>query len=97
MSVSQFLGAIAHVILNPLIIFGFVVALLYFFIGVFKFVSGAGEDTNRAQGKRAIVWGLVGMFIMIAVFSIINIVLGTFGINQDQSVSGNTYLQSLLH
>lgn len=80
MEISKFLGAIAQVILNPLIVFGFVVALLYFFWGILKFVMNAGEVSGRDEGKQSILWGLIGMFIMVSVFGIIKIILNTFGI-----------------
>ena len=96
MSISQFLGAISKVILNPLIILGFGVAILYFFYGVFKLIQNAGDVKSQQEGKDAIMWGLIGLFIMVGVFGIINIILNTFGINSDPSVSGNAYLTKLL-
>lgn len=96
MTVSHLLGLIAQYILNPIIVFGFVVALLYFFYGIFQFVWKAGEDKDREEGKRSIVWGIIGMFIMIGVFGIIHIILNTFGIEQDPSISNNSYVKTLL-
>ena len=92
MSISHFLGLIAKVILNPLIILGFGVAILYFFFGIFRLIQKPGDK----DAKSAITWGLIGLFIMVGVFGIINVILNTFGINQDPSVRDNTYLNSLL-
>jgi hypothetical protein len=86
-SISQFLGAVARVILNPLIILGFVVAILYFFWGIFNFVSGVGDEKGREEGKRSIMWGLIGMFVMVSVFGIIKVILNTFGIPTSGYVS----------
>ncbi|MCE9628567.1 MAG: hypothetical protein K8Q91_01050 [Candidatus Vogelbacteria bacterium] len=57
-------------ILNPLIGFLFVLATLYFVWGVFQFIQNADSDTGRQQGRDSILWGLFGMFIMVAVFGI---------------------------
>ncbi len=80
MSIDPFLGKVAEVILNPLIVFGFFVAMLYFFWGIFKFVLSSGNPSDHEEGKKAILWGLIGMFIMFSVFGIIHIILNTFGI-----------------
>ena len=92
MSISTFLGKIAQVIINPLIVLGFAVAVLYFFFGVFQFVSKAGDEKGREEGKRSIVWGLVGMFIMVSVFGIIRVILNTFSI----PTSNAPYVDNLL-
>ena len=57
-------------ILNPLIGFLFVLATLYFVWGVFQFIQNADSDTGRQPGRDSILWGLFGMFIMVAVFGI---------------------------
>ncbi len=67
-------------IVNPLIVLLFVVALLVFFWGIFEFVAKASDDEGRVKGKDNILYGLIGMFIMVAVFGIIRIILGTFGL-----------------
>lgn len=92
MSIADFLGVIARVILNPLIIFGFAVALLFFFWGIFEFMTSTAEVAGRDKGKKNIVWGIIGMFIMISVFGIINLILNTFGIGTDRS----PYVETLL-
>lgn len=93
MPISTFLGKVAQVILNPLIVLGFAIALLYFFYGVFTFVSNAGDEKGRELGKRSIVWGLVGMFIMVSVFGIVRVILNTFSIPTNNS----PYVQDLLN
>jgi hypothetical protein len=93
-SINEFLSAIAQVILNPLIIFAFVVASLYFFWGIFQFVmsSGNGDASGQTKGKQTILWGLIGMFIMVSVFGIIRVVLKTFNITPS-----STYVDTLIN
>ena len=93
MPISTFLGKVAQVILNPLIVLGFAIALLYFFYGVFTFVLNAGDEKGRELGKRSIVWGLVGMFIMVSVFGIVRVILKTFSI----PTSNSPYVEDLLN
>ena len=80
MSIVPFLMRIAEVIVNPLITFGFTVALAVFFWGIFQFVANADNEDARKTGKRTMVWGIVGFLVMFGAFGIIRIVMATFGI-----------------
>jgi hypothetical protein len=79
-SIALFLNQVNKFILNPIIALAFAAAFLIFLYGVFEFISKAGEDKGRDEGKKKITWGLVGMFIMFSAYGIIHVILGTFGI-----------------
>ena len=68
-------------ILFPLIALLSAVALLVFLYGCFKFVTNADDDSARAAGKQHILWGIIGLFIMVSAYAILNIFAGTFGIS----------------
>lgn len=82
------IGAINDVLINPIIGFLFAVALVYFFWGLIKFLAQRGtSDEAVTTGKKHMVWGIVGMFIMVSVFGIINFItksLGEKGIDPTQ-------------
>lgn len=80
-SISELLGKINEFILNPLIVLMFAVALLVFFWGLVEFIAKAGSDDGRDRGKRNMVWGIIGMFIMVSVYGIINLVINTIGVS----------------
>ncbi|MCK5060072.1 MAG: hypothetical protein KAR00_02970 [Candidatus Pacebacteria bacterium] len=85
MSIGPFLNSVSEVIIDPFIRLLFAVAMIVFVWGVVQYViSGKGEggltDNDRLQGKRAIMWGLIGMFIMGSVYGIVQVLIGTFGI-----------------
>ncbi len=67
-------------IVNPIIQVLFAVALVMFVLGIFEFVRGADEPATRLKGQQHMMYGLVGLFIMISVFTIIKILLNTLGI-----------------
>lgn len=77
--VGSLVKNIETIIINPLIVLVFAVALVYFLIGVFNFMSNSDNSEEREKGKQHIIWGLVGMFIMIAVFTIMQIIATTIG------------------
>ena len=73
------MGRIYTVVLNPLISLLFGLAFAYFVWGVVKYVWSAEQEASREEGRRAIVWGLIGMFIMFSVFGILRLVTGSIG------------------
>ena len=77
MSVNELVAKLADAIVNPLIKLMFAVALIVFLWGVFGYIKGANNADAREIGKSHIIWGFVGMFIMVSVFSIIKIVMNT--------------------
>jgi len=68
-------------ILYPLITLMMAVALILFLYGCFEFISNAGNDSAREKGKSHIVWGIVGMVVMVSAYTILNIAAGTFGLD----------------
>ncbi|MFC1614973.1 hypothetical protein ACFL22_00215 [Patescibacteria group bacterium] len=66
-------------IINPLIGFLFALALVLFIWGIARFLFQANDEGAREQGKKHIMWGLFGMFIMVSVMGVINLLANTFG------------------
>lgn len=77
---GTFLGKVNEFILNPLITLAFAIAFLISVYGTFQFIRSETADSQREQGKRKILYGLLGMFIMFSAYGIIHLILGTFGI-----------------
>lgn len=77
---NAFLGKVVEQIINPLILLLAASAFVVFLWGVFEFVAHAGDETKRAEGKRAILWGLVGLVIIFGAYGLINLALGTFNL-----------------
>jgi len=60
-------------IINPLISLMFAFAVVYFLWGVFKYIRAADSPADRETGRKHIIWGILGIFIMTAVFVIMEI------------------------
>jgi len=56
------------------------VSLVVFLWGIVEFIAKFDSEEVKERGKRNMLWGLVGMFIMFSVFGIIRLILGTFAI-----------------
>ncbi|OHB08765.1 MAG: hypothetical protein A3I19_02200 [Candidatus Zambryskibacteria bacterium RIFCSPLOWO2_02_FULL_38_13] len=60
---------------SVLIPLAFAVCLLYFFWGVAKYIrTGAGSDQAAEEGKRVMIWGIVGLFVAFSVWGIISFI-----------------------
>ncbi len=81
MNVDTILLRINKYILNPFIGFLFVLASVLFVYGLVRYLLAGEGEQDRETGKRHMLWGIVGMFIMISVFGIMRLVVNTFGIN----------------
>ena len=77
--VITLMGKLYTTILNPIIVFLFAAAFLYFMYGVLKMVWYGDSEGEREQGRQSIIWGIVGMFVMFSVFTIIRILVNSFG------------------
>jgi len=79
-TVDALITNIKTAIINPIIGIIFALAFLLFVWGVAVFLMKADDATGREQGKNHIIYGLIGMFIMVSVFGIINIITNTLGV-----------------
>jgi hypothetical protein len=85
--VNQFLGKVVVQIINPIILLLAASAFVVFLWGVFEFIVNAGDEGKRIEGKKAIMWGLIGLVIIFGAYGIINIALGTFDLPPIQKIS----------
>jgi len=84
---NEFLGRVVEQVINPIILLLAASAFVVFLWGVFEFIAHAGDETKRAEGKSAIIWGLVGLVIIFGAYGIINLALGTFNLPPIQRIS----------
>ncbi|MCC7470019.1 MAG: hypothetical protein IT284_02690 [Bacteroidetes bacterium] len=82
-SLDTFIRKVNTYLINPAIALLIIVAVVYFLYGVFEYVKDSGSSSVRETGSRHMLWGLIGLFIMVGVFFIMRVLLGTFGIDQD--------------
>lgn len=59
----------------------FVVAVVFFFYGLMKFMLNAGDETARETGKQIMIWGAVTLFVMLSIFAIVEFLQNTFGVD----------------
>lgn len=67
-------------VVNPIIYLIAALAVAYFVWGVMIFIKNADNPTKRTEGYQHMIWGIVGLFIMVSAKGIINIILTTMGL-----------------
>jgi len=78
-SVSSLVGSINKVVINPIIFFLFAAALAYFLYGIAQYLLNPDNEDIRKRSKTQMMSGIFGLFIMVAVFGIMNLILNTLG------------------
>jgi len=86
--VDQAIGKIAKGLINPAIYLLFALALASFVFGVAKFVRSADDPGARKTGQQHMLWGIVGMAIMVSVFTIIRLVVENIGAEVPSTIPG---------
>jgi hypothetical protein len=76
---------INHAILFPLMTLMTSVAVVIFLWGAFEMVMHADDDGARTKGRQHMIWGIIGLLVMISAFAILSIAAGTFGIYLPES------------
>ena len=78
--ITELKGLLVEHVINPLLLIVFAAGLLVFVFGVVEFLYGLNTETDaRQNGKKHMLWGLVGMFIMAVAYSIVLIIINAVG------------------
>jgi len=73
---TKLISNIKVYILNPIIGFMFAVAVVMFIYGIVEYIWSADNEDKVAVGKTHMIWGIVGIFVMIGVYGILNLLSG---------------------
>ena len=75
--INSILEKVKAEILYPLIALGFLVALIFFLWGMFRFIKGYEDDDARTAGKRHMAWGIIGLAIMVCAYGLYELIAST--------------------
>ncbi len=79
---NQIVTAISTYIINPILLVIFAAGFFMFMWGLFEFMvaQSTGEKAGIENGKRHMISGVFGMFIMVSVYGIISLLDSTFNL-----------------
>lgn len=73
--IQEIVGKIVDEVINPLFILAFGLATLLFMWGIIQAMMSPDDTEARENGKRHIVWGIIGAAIMIGTGGIIGLIM----------------------
>lgn len=60
-------------------------ALLVFFWGLVKYIASSDDEKAKDAGKRIMVGGVIGLFVMFSVFGLVRFMQSAFGLQGDNN------------
>ena len=75
-------------IFNTIIPLLMIAATVFFLWGVLQFVTSGGDEEKRKEGRDHIIYGLIGLFVMVAVWGLVGAIQGTFQLGGKKIPSG---------
>ncbi len=86
---ASFVVKFNEIILFPVITLLTAIALLVFLYGCFIFVVNAENPSAREEGRRHILYGIIGMLVMLMAYAILAIAANTFGLESTLDCADN--------
>lgn len=80
---QAFVDKINTIILFPTIALLTGIAFLVFIWGAFQYFMHADNDQAREAGAKHIMYGIIGLVVMVSAYTILTIAAGTGGLNQE--------------
>ncbi len=74
----NFIDKVTDLIIGPLILLLFALAMFYLVGGAMNLILKADEPEARKKGRQVLIWGIVGIFIMVTAITILRVVTATF-------------------
>jgi hypothetical protein len=79
MTSDQILSNVATYIFSPVYQIVVGISIVYFLYGAAKYVIDLNNPEKQTFGRSHLLWGMVGLFIILSVGGILNALNGTIG------------------
>src|SRR3989338_3101652 len=63
----------------------FIVGLAVFVVlwGIFNYIVHGAEEEKRAEGKKFMIFGIIGIFMMLSIWGFVNVLVKTFDLDTE--------------
>jgi hypothetical protein len=78
---SNLVGKFVTYIIDPAILVVFALGFFLFIWGLVEFLYKLNQGGDNKEGKQHMIWGIVGMLIMVSVYGIVALMDNTFSLN----------------
>ncbi len=65
-------------LLIPLVI---ALGLLFFIWGLVQYIAASGDEAAKEEGKRKMIWGVIALFVIVAVWGLVNLLAQLTGVD----------------
>ena len=65
-------------------------ATVFFLWGVIKYIAAAGDEKAVEEGKKMIIYGILGLFLIFSMWGIVRVAAITFGVHGQGFPAGPT-------
>jgi Kef-type K+ transport system membrane component KefB len=80
------LDSIIHLLNSYIVPLIVAIAGVYFMWGLIKYVTNQDDEGNRTSARNMMIYGIIVLFVMISVWSLVNILVGTFNTGNNNEV-----------
>ena len=63
------------------------IGLLFFIWGLVQYIAASGDEAAKEEGKRKMIWGIIALFIIVAVWGIVNLLGDIVGVGVDGTIT----------
>jgi dipeptide/tripeptide permease len=84
---NELISKLTKYVIDPIILVVFALGFLVFVWGLVQFMWGMRAGEVQDEGKQHMLWGLVGMLIMVSVYGIVTLLGSTLGLTSPSTSS----------
>jgi len=71
-------------VLSLLVLF----ALINFIYAVVQYIASSEDASDKGEKKQKVIWGIIGLFIILSLWSLVFVISNTFGIQMGGKLEG---------
>ena len=81
MNFAQLVDKIVTSVFDPIILLISGLAVIYFLIGVLKYIQSTDNEEKRKEGITMMTYGIIGLFVMVAFWGLVTVLKNTFNLD----------------
>lgn len=80
-TITDFINLGICILMKSIVPLLFALATVGFIWGIIQYFINPENEEKRSQGKSYMLWGLIGLFVMVSIWGLVAVFSNTVGIN----------------
>lgn len=80
-TIADFINYASCLLIKSVVPLLFTLATVGFIWGIITYFINPENEEKRSQGKSYMLWGIIGLFVMVSIWGLVNIFSSTFNMN----------------